>query len=46
MPKSANKNIGEEIGDWYPVFYNAFDQYTQSAETLKNAVWHTETICY
>ncbi len=42
MPKSANKNIGEEIGDWYPVFYNAFDQYTQSAETLKNAVRHTD----
>ncbi len=39
--KSANE-IGKEIGDYNPVFYNALARSTQSAETLQNALQHTD----
>ncbi len=43
----SKRDHGEEIGDYDPVFYNAFAWATQSAETLRNASQHTdwETIC-
>ncbi len=33
LPTSANETVGEEIGDYCPVFYNASAQSAQSAET-------------
>ncbi len=40
--KLANKTIGDEIGDFYPVFYNAFAKSAQSAEKLRNTSQHTD----
>ncbi len=42
LPTSANETISEEIGDYYPVFYDAFARTTQSAETLRNASQHKD----
>ncbi len=37
-----NETISEEIGDYCPVFYNAFIGSAQSAKTLQNTLWHTD----
>ncbi len=42
LPTRANETISKEIGDFYPVFYNAFAWSARSAETLWNALWHTD----
>ncbi len=35
-PASANETIRKKIGDYFPVFYNAFAQSAQSSETIKS----------
>ncbi len=40
LPTSANETIGEEMGDYYPVFSNAFVRSAQSVEMIQNALWH------
>ncbi len=44
LPTSANEAIGEEIVDYYPVFYNAF---TVSSNAMKRFTAHRpeETLC-
>ncbi len=42
FPTSVNETISEEIGDYRPVFCNAFAKFTQSTELLQNAVQQTD----
>ncbi len=42
LTQSVNETIGEETGDYYPVFYDAFSWSTQSAEMLQNALRCTD----
>lgn len=35
IPTSANETIDEEIGDYYPVFHDAFHDSPLSQETLQ-----------
>ncbi len=42
LPTSANETIGEKIGDYNTVFYRVFALSAQSAETLRNALRHTD----
>ncbi len=42
LPTTANETVGEEIGDFCPVFNNAFARPAQSVETLWNALRHTD----
>ncbi len=42
LPTSSDETIGEKIGDFYPVFNNAFARSAQSAEMLQNALWQTD----
>ncbi len=42
LSASANETIGEEIGDYSPVFHSVFARSAQSVETLPNALWHTD----
>ncbi len=42
LPTSPNETLGEETGDYYPVFYNVFAWAAQLAEMLQNAVQYTE----
>ncbi len=37
LSTSTNDTMGEEIGDYYPVFHDAFAPNTQSTERLKKA---------
>ncbi len=41
LPTSANETIGDEIGDYYLVFYNGFARSVQSVEMLRNTLQHT-----
>ncbi len=45
LPTWANETISKKIGDYYPVFYNAFATSAQLAEMLQNALQRTDS-CY
>ncbi len=40
--KASYETTDEEIGVYYPVFYDAFAWSAQSAETLQHALQHTD----
>ncbi len=41
FPTSANETISEDIGDYYPIFCDAFARSIQSVKTVQNALQHT-----